>query len=87
MRGKPKSDLFPGVEIRRLNKDDLDECASLCTKVHGFDRLNELQEGLKTLSPLGVLREGHVKAYALAIHMWSRNHAVAASGHCDRCFD
>jgi len=77
MRGKPKSDLSPGVEIRRLKKDDLDECASLCTKVHGFDRLNELQEGLKTSSPLGVLREGHVKAYALALHMWSRNHAVA----------
>jgi predicted N-acetyltransferase YhbS len=77
MRGRPKAKLPLGIEVQPLKSEDLDECAELCRRVHGFVRLNELQEGLNTLSPLGVLREGHVKAYALALHMWSRNHAVA----------
>lgn len=77
MRGQPKDRPRPGVEVRAIRKEDLGECAALCRKVHGIERLNELQDGLKTLSPLVAWREGHIIAYALALHTWPRNHAVA----------
>jgi GNAT superfamily N-acetyltransferase len=77
MRGQPKDKPRPGVEVRSMRKEDLGQCAALCRKVHGIERLNELQDGLKTLSPLAAWREGQIIAYALALHVWPRNHAVA----------
>jgi predicted N-acetyltransferase YhbS len=77
MRGKPTGKPPSGVEVRPLKAQDLGECAALCTKVHRFERLNELQDALETLSPLVALREGRVTAYGLALTMWPRNHAVA----------
>jgi hypothetical protein len=56
MRGKPTSKPRLGVEVRPLNAQDLDECAALCRKVHGFNRLNELRDALEALSPLVALR-------------------------------
>lgn len=77
MRGKPRGKLSLGVEVRPFKREDLDECAALCRRIYGFERLNELQDALQTLSPLVALRGGHITAYALALSMWPRNHAVA----------
>jgi len=60
-----------------LKSEDLDESTALCTKVHGFERRNELRDGLGTLSPIIALREDHVTAYALDLTTWARSHAVA----------
>jgi hypothetical protein len=76
MRGNPKYIHSPGVEVRPLKNEDLGECAALCKKVHGFDRLNELRDALKALSPLAAWRDGHIIAYALVLHRWPLNHAV-----------
>jgi len=77
MRGKPNGKLPSGIVVRPLEEDDLSECAALCRKVHEFDRLNELRDALKALSPLVAVREGRITAYALALHRSSLNHAVA----------
>jgi len=77
MRGKPNGKLPSGIVLRPLEEDDLSECAALCRRVHGFDRLNELRDALKALSPLVAVREGRITAYALALHRWPLNHAVA----------
>jgi predicted N-acetyltransferase YhbS len=77
MRGKPNHNPSPGVEVRPLKSEDLDECAVLCKRVHGFARLNELKDALQSLSPLVALREGHIAAYAVAVTSSSQNHAVA----------
>jgi len=77
MRGKPNDKPSPGVEVRPLKSEDLDECAELCKRVHGFEDLNELKDALQGLSPLVALREGHIAAYAVAVTSSSRNHAVA----------
>lgn len=77
MRGKPMSNPRLGVEVRPIKSKDVGACAALCSRVHGFERLNELRDALEALSPLVALREGHVTAYALGLTMWSRNHAVA----------
>jgi len=77
MKGRPTSRPLFGVEVRRIKSPDVGECAALCSRVLGFDRLNELRDALEALSPLVALREGRVTAYGLALTMWPRNHAVA----------
>lgn len=77
MRGKPASKPSLRAEVRPIKSEDVGECAALCRRVHGFERLNELRDALEASSPLVALREGHVTAYALALTMWSRSHAVA----------
>jgi len=77
MRGNLKNSPFPGVEVRSLESGDLSECAALCKKVHGFDRRHKLEDALKALSPLVAARGGRIRAYALALHRWPLNHAVA----------
>lgn len=77
MEGKPKSKALGGVEVRTLQSKDLAECASLCMRVHGFDRSNELRDALELFSPLVALREGRITAYASAPFYWKLNHGVA----------
>ncbi|MDQ3797188.1 MAG: GNAT family N-acetyltransferase [Pseudomonadota bacterium] len=77
MEGKPKSKALAGVEVRALQSKDLAECASLCMRVHGFDRANELRDSLELFSPIAALREGRITAYASAPFYWKLNHGVA----------
>jgi predicted N-acetyltransferase YhbS len=77
MEGKPKNTSLTGIEVRPLRSEDLDECASLYIRVHGFDRTNELQDALQLFSPVVVLRGGRIMAYASAPFYWKLNHGVA----------
>ena len=77
MNGKPKSKLPAGFEVRPLAKQDLDSCAALCAKTHGFDRANELRDALQFFTPFVALRGGRVTAYASTVTFWPLNHGVA----------
>jgi predicted N-acetyltransferase YhbS len=77
MKGRPTSKPSLEVEVRPVESRDLDECAALCRRVHGFERINELRDAVKSLSPLVASRDSKITAYALTLTMWSRNHAVA----------
>jgi predicted N-acetyltransferase YhbS len=77
MRGKPNGKLPSGITVRPLQKEDLSECGALCKKIHGFERVNEMKDALVALSPLVAVREGRIRAYALALPRWPLNHAVA----------
>lgn len=77
MRGRPTSKPSHAIEVRPLQSDDISACAALCSNVHGFERLNELRDAVKTLIPLVALRASRITAYALTLTMWPRNHAVA----------
>jgi hypothetical protein len=77
MRGQPKDKRRPGVEVRAIRKEDFGECEALCKKDHGIEHLYELQDGLKSLSPLAAWREGRITVYTLDLRLWPRNHAVA----------
>jgi predicted N-acetyltransferase YhbS len=77
MRGKPKSKPASGVEVRPLKDEDLSECAALCKKVHGFDRVNELRDTLQLFSPYVAMHEGRLVAYASAPIFWPLNHGAA----------
>lgn len=77
MIGKPKGIINSGCEVRPLRNSDLDECATLCKKVHGYERTNELQDALKNFDPFVIVREGHVTGYVTAATFWQANHGVA----------
>jgi predicted N-acetyltransferase YhbS len=77
VEGKPKGKAPAGIEVRLLRSEELGECASLCTRVHGFDRASELRDALELFSPVVALREGRITAYASAPFYWKLNHGVA----------
>ena len=79
MTGKPRSGPVEGAEVRPLEKADLDECASLCKQVHGFERTNELRDAIQAFTPFVAVRDGRLVAYASAVTFWPMNHGVAES--------
>jgi predicted N-acetyltransferase YhbS len=79
MTGKPRSDPVREVDVRPLAEGDLDECAALCEKVHGFERTNELRDAIRAFAPFVVVRDGRLVAYASSVTFWPMNHGVAES--------
>jgi GNAT superfamily N-acetyltransferase len=79
MTGEPRSGPLEGVEVRRLNESDLDECGSLCQKVHGFERTNELRDASHAFAPVVAERDGRIVAYATTVTFWPMAHGVAES--------
>jgi predicted N-acetyltransferase YhbS len=77
MTGKPKSKPSPEVEVRPLVSEDLNSCAELCKKVHGFERVNELRDALEFFRPYIALQHGKIIAYSSAPTFWALNHGVA----------
>jgi GNAT superfamily N-acetyltransferase len=60
--GRPRGRPDPGVEVRPLGVDDLDECARLSQRVHGFHRSVDLRDALRAFRPLAVVRDGRITA-------------------------
>ena len=77
MTGKPRSDSVPEVDARPLAEGDLDECAALCEKVHGFERTDELRDAIRAFAPFVAVRDGRLVAYASSLTFWPMNHGVA----------
>ena len=77
--GKPRSAAVEGVDVRPLEDGDLDECATLCKKVHGFERTNELRDSIQAFAPFVARRDGRIVAYASSVTFWPLNHGVAES--------
>jgi len=77
--GKPRSAPVEGVDVRPLEEGDLDECATLCKKVHGFERTNELRDSIQAFAPFVARRDGRIVAYASSVTFWPLNHGVAES--------
>ena len=77
MTGKTRQKPSAGAEVRPLREADLEGCAELCRRVHGFDRVNELRDAMAMFGALVLVREGRVVAYASAPNFWPLNHGVA----------
>ena len=54
------------IQVRPLEEGDLEECETLCLRVHGFERTNELRDALQgpAFSPFVAVRGGRLRAYA-----------------------
>jgi hypothetical protein len=79
MSGRPRSGPSPGIEVRPLEEDDLEQCEQLCLSVHGFERTNELRDALQVpvFSPIVALRGGRIIAYATTLTFFPAAYAVA----------
>ena len=64
-------------EVRPLEEDDLDECAALSERVHGFERNGELRDAREFFKPFVLVKGGRIRAYASAPTFWQLNHGVA----------
>jgi GNAT superfamily N-acetyltransferase len=79
MSGEPAGNGIPGIEVRPATEDDLEECARLSEKVHGFERKGALRDAIEAFGPFVALREGRIVAYASTLTFWPMAHGVAES--------
>jgi predicted N-acetyltransferase YhbS len=77
MRGQPRDRFDNSGEVRLVTDNDIEPCAALCKRVHGFDRASELRDATKMFGSLLLQRNGRVVAYAAAPKLWFANHGVA----------
>jgi predicted N-acetyltransferase YhbS len=77
IEGRPEAEVPSNVTIRPMKESDLDACDALCSKIHGFDRHNELADACKSLAPFVAEREGRIVAYASSVTVALLNHGVA----------
>src|SRR5918995_2857692 len=77
--GRPRSGPVQELEVRPLEEGDLDECAALCERVHGFARTNELRDSIQAFAPFVAVRDGRIAADASSVTFWPMNHGVAES--------
>jgi GNAT superfamily N-acetyltransferase len=66
----------PDWQIRPLTEADMQECASLHARIHGYPRTNELRDALATGAPIAAVRGGRVRAYMASPTNWLANHGV-----------
>jgi predicted N-acetyltransferase YhbS len=76
MTGKTRGGSDVAAEVRPMRESDLSQCAELCQRVHGIDRVNELRDAIKMFNPMVLVRDGRVRAYASAPGFWPLNHGV-----------
>lgn len=79
MSGTPSSGPVSGVEVRPVDENDLDECAALCKKVHGFERTGALRDAMQAFAPLVAVRDSRITAYATTLGFWPMAHGIAES--------
>lgn len=75
--GKPRGSVSENVSVRPMTEADVEECGTLCEKVHGFARTGEILDALKFFKPFVAERDGKIIAYATTVSMWHLNHGVA----------
>lgn len=74
MQGAPPATTLPGRVTRPATEADLDACAALCSRVHGYDRRLELHDALNSGARV-VEYDGNITGYATGIGFMS--HAAA----------
>lgn len=79
VQGNPESAPPAGRTVRPMEPGDVDECADLCRRVHGFDRASELRHIHPPADPWVGMRQGRIVAYATALNFWVAGHGVAES--------
>jgi GNAT superfamily N-acetyltransferase len=77
MTGEPAEEPRADVEVRSLGENDLEECARLCKRVHGFARTGALRDAVEHLRPFAAVRDDRIVAYASALNFWPLAYGVA----------
>ncbi len=72
--GMPHAQAAVEVEVRPMTDADLDGCAALCERIHGFSRAGELRDSLRRFAPAVALRAGRLVGYTSGLSM--RGHGL-----------
>jgi predicted N-acetyltransferase YhbS len=67
LQGRTTQRQLPGCSVRPAQSSDLAACNALAMQVHGFDRANELADGIHSGSALVVERGGRITGYASSL--------------------
>lgn len=72
-----RAEPVPGYDVRLMTAADLDACAALHRRVHGYSRENELRERCEAGTAVVATRSGDIRAYLAAPGSRIDNHGVA----------
>jgi len=75
MHGNPIARRSRGFTVVEGLEDDLDVCNSLCRRLHGYARTEDLLESLRLRAFSIVERDGRITGYSTGVHF--RGHTVA----------
>jgi hypothetical protein len=74
IQGPPIMKPVDGVEVRAAQEADLEAASTLCERVHGHNRAEELHDGIRAGSARVVVRSGAITGYASSLAFFG--HAV-----------
>jgi len=78
LSGMPRDGAIAEFETRPVTEEDLEECAALCKRVHGFERTGALRDAISgPVTPFAALRDGRITAYATGLTAWLMSYGVA----------
>src|SRR5215212_3371776 len=77
VRGTPRGQPPPDVEVRPMTPNDLDACSALYRGAHGIDRRGELHDALGRLGPLVAIRDSRIAGYVAGRALGHGTHGVA----------
>ncbi|MGA2634528.1 MAG: GNAT family N-acetyltransferase [Terracidiphilus sp.] len=75
MQGRTVQRTVPGCTVRPAQLADMNACKTLALQVHGFDRSNELTEGIENGTAVLVERGGRITGYSSLLGAFG--HSVA----------
>jgi len=67
LQGRTREREIPGCAVRPAQSSDVPACNALSMQVHGFDRANELEDGIQFGSAVVVERGGRITGYASSL--------------------
>lgn len=81
LTGRIQAPTHARLEVRPMTAEDLDACADLGVKVHGFPRRNELRDALAhpALAPIVGTRRDRIVAYASGVSFFPGSFGAAES--------
>lgn len=75
LSGGPLNVSIPGHTVRAATIQDLDACAAICQRVHGFDRRGQLEDALQEGAGSVVEVDAEIVGYTSGVHF--SGHSVA----------
>ena len=74
MQGTPPKGEIAGYRVRRATTADIGACATVCRRVHGYDRTGEVNDAIAQGTALVTEHDGRISGYATDLAFFS--HAV-----------
>ncbi|WP_457941116.1 GNAT family N-acetyltransferase [Mesorhizobium sp. 10J20-29] len=79
MTGMPFGTTSKVLTVRPMVDGDVEACDELCKRILGVSRRREIENAVRSLSPLVAERSSKIVGYMTAPSLWLANHGVAHS--------